>query len=61
MNRIGKKLILEYGCGSVQYINVKLFKIKYPFLIVDRTEISLRDVKFIKYKNEIIWRNRRKR
>lgn len=59
--RIGKKLILEYGCGSVQYINVKLFRIKYPFLIIDRTEIDLREVKFIKSKNEIIWRNRRKR
>lgn len=59
--RIGKKLILEYGYGSVQYINVKLFRIKYPFLIIDRTEIDLREVKFIKSKNEIIWRNRRKR
>lgn len=55
------RLILDYGYGLVEYINIKFFKIEYPFLFVDRMKISLKDVRHIKTKNKIIWRNRRKR
>lgn len=54
-----KRLLLEYGYGSVEYINVKNFEIKYPFIMIDKNKISLWDVKFIKYKNFIAWKNRR--
>ncbi len=56
-----KRLLLEYGYGSVEYINVKNFEIKYPFIIIDKNKISLCDVKFVKYKNFIAWKNRRKK
>lgn len=56
-----KRLLLEYGYGSVEYINVKNFEIKYPFIIIDKNKISLRDVEIIKYKNFIAWKNRRKK
>lgn len=54
-----KRIILDYGYGSVEYINVKNFEIKYPFIMIDKNKISLRDVEFIKYKNFIAWKNRR--
>lgn len=56
-----KRIILDYGYGLVEYINVKNFEIKYPFIIIDKNKISLWDVKFIKYKNFIAWKNRRKK
>ena len=56
-----KRLLLEYGYGSVEYINVKNFEIKYPFIIIDKNKIFLCDVKFVKYKNFIAWKNRRKK
>lgn len=56
-----KRLLLDYGCGSVEYINVRNFEIKYPFIIIDNNKISLWDVEFIKYKNFIAWKNRRKK
>ena len=56
-----KRMILDYGYGSVEYINVKNFEIKYPFIVIDKNKISLRDVEFIKYKNFIAWKNRRKK
>lgn len=54
-----KRLLLDYGCGSVEYINVRNFEIKYPFITIDNNEISLWDVEFIKYKNFIAWKNRK--
>ena len=56
-----KRIILDYGYGLVEYINVKNFEIKYPFIIIDKNKISLCDVKFVKYKNFIAWKNRRKK
>lgn len=56
-----KRIILDYGYGSVEYINVKNFEIKYPFIIIDRSKISLKYVEFVKYKNFIAWKNRRKK
>lgn len=56
-----KRIILDYGYGLVEYINVKNFEIKYPFITIDKNKISLRDVEFIKYKNFIAWKNRRKK
>ena len=56
-----KRIILDYGYGLVEYINVKNFEIKYPFIIIDKNKISLRDVEIIKYKNFIAWKNRRKK
>ena len=47
-----KRLLLDYGCGSVEYINVRNFEIKYPFIIIDNNKISLWDVEFIKYKKK---------
>lgn len=51
-----KRIILDYGYGLVEYINVKNFEIKYPFIIIDKNKISLWDVEFIKYKNFIAWK-----
>nr|DAY17800.1 MAG TPA: hypothetical protein [Caudoviricetes sp.] len=56
-----KRIILDYGYGLVEYINVKNFEIKYPFIIIDKNKIYLGDVEFIKYKNFIAWKNRRKK
>ena len=56
-----KRIILDYGYGLVEYINVKNFEIKYPFIIIDKNKISLWDVEFIKYKNFIVWKNRRQK
>jgi hypothetical protein len=56
-----KRIILDYGYGLVEYINVKNFEIKYPFITIDNNKISLCDVEFIKYKNFIAWKNRRKK
>lgn len=58
-----KRLLLEYGYGSVEYINVKNFEIKYPFIMIDRSKVSLKDVEFVRYKNFIVWKrkNRRKK
>ena len=54
-----KRLLLDYWCGSVEYINVRNFEIKYPFITIDNNKISLWDVEFIKYKNFIAWKNRK--
>lgn len=56
-----KRIILDYGYGLVEYINMKNFEIKYPFIIIDKNKIFLWDVEFIKYKNFIVWKNRRKK
>lgn len=56
-----KRIILDYGYGLVEYINVKNFEIKYPFIIIDKNKISLWDVEFIEYKNFIVCKNRRKK
>ncbi len=56
-----KRLLLEYGYGSVEYINVKNFEIKYPFIIIDRSKISLKDVEFVRYKNFIAWKRKNRR
>ena len=54
-----KKIILEYGVGLVMYTGVRNFEIKYPYIIIDGKNISLADVKFVKYKNFIAWRNKK--
>ena len=56
-----KRLILDYDYGSVEYIGVKDFQIKYPYITIDGKKINLCDVKFVKYKNFIAWKNRRKK
>nr|DAN54040.1 MAG TPA: hypothetical protein [Caudoviricetes sp.] len=56
-----KSLILDYDYASVEYIGVKGFQIKYPYITVDGKKINLCDVKFVKYKNFIAWKNRRKK
>lgn len=58
-----KRIILDYGYGLVEYINVKNFEIKYPFIMIDRSKVSLKDVEFVRYKNFIVWKrkNRRKK
>lgn len=56
-----KSLILDYDYASVEYIGVKEFQIKYPYITVDEKKIDLCDVKFVKYKNYIAWKNRRKK
>ena len=56
-----KRLLLEYGYGSVEYINVKNFEIKYPFIIIDRSKNSLKDVEFVRYKNFIAWKRKNRR
>lgn len=55
----GKKLILEYGIGSVTYAGIRNFEIQYPYIAIDGENISLIGVKFVKYKNFIAWRNRK--
>ena len=56
-----KRIILDYGYGSVEYINVKNFEIKYPFIIIDRSKISLKDVEFVRYKNFIALKRKNRR
>ena len=56
-----KRIILDYGYGSVEYINVKNFEIKYSFIIIDRSKISLKDVEFVRYKNFIAWKRKNRR
>ena len=56
-----KRIILDYGYGLVEYINVKNFEIKYPFIIIDKNKISLWDVEFIEYKNFIVFKNSSKK
>lgn len=56
-----KRIILDYGYGSVEYINVKNFEIKYPFIIIDRSKISLKDVEFVRCKNFIAWKRKNRR
>jgi len=56
-----KRIILDYGYGSVEYINVKNFEVKYPFIIIDRSKISLKDVEFVRYKNFIAWKRKNRR
>ena len=54
-----KSLILDYDYASVEYIMIKEFQIKYPYIFIDGKKINLCDVKFVKYKNFIAWKNRR--
>ena len=56
-----KNLKLEYGTGSIEYVDVKKYRIKFPYLYIGISKIDLLDVKFIKYGNEIIWRNKRRK
>lgn len=56
-----KSLILDYDYASVEYIMIKEFQIKYPYIFIDGKKINLYDVKFVKYKNFIAWKNRRKK
>lgn len=56
-----KNLKLEYGIGSIEYVDVKKYRIKFPYLYIGISRIDLLDVKFIKYGNEIIWKNKRRR
>ena len=53
-----KNLKLEYGTGSIEYVDLKKYRIKFPYLYIGISKIDLLDVKFIKYGNEIIWRNK---
>lgn len=54
-----RKLILDYGIGSVEYTHVKKFEIKFPYIFIDGIEISLEDVKYVRWKDFIAWRNER--
>ena len=56
-----KSLILDYDYASVEYIMIKEFQIKYPYIFIDGKKINLCDVKFVKYKNFNAWKNRRKK
>lgn len=56
-----KSLILDYDYASVEYIMIKEFQIKYPYIFIDGKKINLCDVKFVKYKNFIAWKNRSKK
>jgi hypothetical protein len=56
-----KSLILDYDYASVEYIMIKEFQIKYPYIFIDGKKINLCDVKFVKYKNFIAWKDRRKK
>lgn len=56
-----KRLLLDYDYASVEYIMIKEFQIKYPYIFIDGKKINLCDVKFVKYKNFIAWKNRRKK
>lgn len=57
----GKSLRLEYGIGSIEYNDVKKYQIKFPYVYVNGSRIEIFDVLFIKYGNEIIWRNKKRR
>ena len=50
-----KKLILDYGIGSVTYTDIRNFKIQYPYIVIDGENVSLVGVKFVKYKNFVAW------
>ena len=55
-----KKLILDYGIGSVTYTDIRNFKIQYPYIVIDGENVSLVSVRFVKYKNFIAWKNKRR-
>ena len=56
-----KNLKLEYGMVSIEYVDVRKYRIKFTYLYIGISRIDLLDVKFIKYGNEIIWKNKRRR
>lgn len=57
---MNKNIKLDYGCGLVEYINVKRYKITSNSICIDRFDIDTKDVKYILIDNRLIWKNIKK-